>query len=83
MLLDGLRRLDEMELYRTRVPSLASVPQKTGKELARPLTVEEAAVLSFIDNARNLEQLASVSALGEFETTKAVYKLIEGGYLAL
>jgi hypothetical protein len=83
MLLDGLRRLDEMELYRTRVPSLSSTPRKTGKRPARPLTVEETAVLDLADGRRSVEELASLSALGEFETTKAVYKLIEGGCLSL
>jgi hypothetical protein len=82
MLLDGLRRLDEMELYRTRIPSPQVVPRPTGKP---PDGVEpqEKQILALADGKRTLAELAVASALGEFETTKAAYALIERGLLAL
>jgi hypothetical protein len=83
MLLDGLRRLDEMELYRTRVPSIECAPKPTGKPLDIKLSREEQRVLELSDGARNIEELAAITALGEFEATKAAFKLIEAGYLAL
>lgn len=82
MLLDGLRRLDEMELYRTRVPHGEVVPRPTGKKPPpEPLNFEARQVLSFADGKRTVAALSVASALGEFEATKAIYQLIEAGYL--
>jgi hypothetical protein len=84
LLLDGLRRLDEMERYRTLVPSFELAPQPTGKPLqGDPLTPEATEVLALADGKRTIAGIASVTQLGGFETTKAAYKLIEGGYLKL
>ncbi|HEY2029504.1 MAG TPA: DUF4388 domain-containing protein [Myxococcales bacterium] len=83
MLLDGLRRLDEMELYRTRVPSLESKPKPTGTAPSTKLSLEEQRVLSLANGVRTLGELSAMTCFGEFETTKAVFKLIEGGYLSL
>jgi hypothetical protein len=83
MLLDGLRRLDEMELYRTRIPDVDAVLKSTGKPVEARLPLQEQRVLQLVDGARSLADLAAMTALGEFETTKAAYKLVEAGYLAL
>ncbi|MCA1827264.1 MAG: DUF4388 domain-containing protein [Myxococcales bacterium] len=82
MLLDGLRRLDEMELYRTRVPSSELKPRVARK--ASPtdlLTPEQLQVLEHADGQRTIGDIATATALGEFEATKAAYKLIEAGIL--
>ena len=82
MLLDGLRRLDEMELYRTRVPASDSVPRATRKTVVDgEVTGDARRLLSLADGAHSVASLAVITALGEFEATKAVYKLIEAGYL--
>ncbi len=84
MLLDGLRRLDEMELYRTLVPASESVPRSTHKTVVDgEVTPEALKLLSLADGARTVASLAALTALGEFEATKAVYKLIKAGYLEL
>jgi len=83
MLLDGLRRLDEMELYRTLVPAIECAPKPTGKPLEIKLSFEEQRVLVLTDGVRTIEEIAEVTALGEFEATKAAFKLIEAGYLVL
>lgn len=83
LLLDGLRRLDEMELYRTRVPSADVAPKKTGKTADGGLGAAEDLVLKMADGKRTLAELAAQSALGEFEATKAAYRLIESGHLRL
>jgi hypothetical protein len=80
MLLDGLRRLDEMELYRTRVPTADLMPRATGKSLGE-VEPESQQVFSLADGRRTVGAIATASALGEFEATKAVFKLIEAGYL--
>jgi hypothetical protein len=82
MLLDGLRRLDEMELYRTRVPTSDAVPRPTGKAVgAGELGPESQQAFSLANGTRSVAAIAIASALGEFEATKALFKLIEAGYL--
>jgi hypothetical protein len=85
MLLDGLRRVDEMELYRTRVPSEEVVPVATGKQPAAGVEMPagEKQALALADGVRTVADLAAASAMGEFEATKAVFRLIEAGYLRL
>jgi len=83
MLLDGLRRLDEMELYRARIPHSGVKPRSTGKAVQEQLTLEVRLVLAMADGSRTVAELALATSLGEFETTKAAYALIERGYLAL
>jgi len=82
MLLDGLRRLDEMELYRTRVPTSDVVPRPTGKAMgAGELGPESQQVFALANGGRSVIAIAIASALGEFEATKALFKLIDAGYL--
>ncbi|TMA25912.1 MAG: DUF4388 domain-containing protein [Deltaproteobacteria bacterium] len=81
MLLDGLRRLDEMELYRTRVPDSDVKPRRTGKKGAIDAGLQRLVALA--DGKRTLAELAAVTALGEFEVTKAVFKLLESGQLEI
>jgi hypothetical protein len=81
MLLDGLRRLDEMELYRTRVPGAEVVPRATRKKITVTLDPDAARVLALADGVRSVATISIATALGEFEATKAVYKLLEAGYL--
>jgi uncharacterized protein DUF4388 len=83
MLLDGLRRLDEMERYRTLVPHPDVTPRRTGKAVDRRVTVHGRQVFALADGSRTVAEVALRTALGEFETTKAAYALIEGGYLKL
>jgi hypothetical protein len=81
MLLDGLRRLDEMEMYRTRVPDAEVKPRRTGKQGA--IEVEHQHLLALADGTRTLSELATATALGEFETTKAIFRLLESGYVQI
>ena len=85
LLLDGLRRLDEMEFYRQRVASPEVVPRATGlaapAEAGDEFTAEMRRLLPLVDGERSMALLAEVSALGEFEATKAAYKLMKSGHL--
>ena len=86
LLLDGLRRLDEMELYRSRVPSSESRPTRTGRALPdtdETLTAEARQLYALVDGTKSIADLAMATALGEFEVTKAAFKLLGAGYLAL
>lgn len=84
MLLDGLRRLDELELYRSLVPGVDVQPRPGGKPPdGDGLSSEARQVLALADGRRTLATIAAATALGEFEATKATYKLIAAGYLQL
>jgi hypothetical protein len=83
MLLDGLRRLDEMELYRTRVPTPDVRPRPTAKKVDGQVTPEGRQVLALADGTQTVAELALATALGEFETTKAAFALIDRGYLKI
>ena len=85
LLLDGLRRLDEMVHYRTRIASPAIVPERT--QLACPALDSESFSLQMrrlhahVDGVRPMSELSEVAALGEFEATKAAFRLMESGHL--
>jgi Domain of unknown function (DUF4388) len=83
LLLDGLRRLDEMVVFRSRVPGLHVTPRSTGKALAGNEVEGARTVLPLCDGARSVAQIAIETALGEFETMRAIYKLLGSGHLAL
>ena len=85
LLLDGLRRLDEMEFYRQRVSSPLLVPRATGVNAPAAdgddFTPEMRRLLPLVDGRLSMAQLSELSALGEFEATKAAYKLMKSGHL--
>jgi len=83
LLLDGLRRLDEMELFRGRVSGLHVRPRRTGKPALEDLPADVQAVLGMAEGALTLGQIAAASALGEFETTRVVYRLVVAGLVVL
>jgi hypothetical protein len=84
LLLDGLRRVDEMERFRARIPGLDARPRRTGKTLTDDGKDAAARqILDLSDGMRTLAEIAVRTALGEFEATKAVFKLLDSGHLAL
>ena len=83
LLLDGLRRLDEMELFRARVPGLHVRPRRTGKPALDDVPADAQLVLGMAEGALTLGQIAAASALGEFETMRVVYRLVVGGLVVL
>jgi hypothetical protein len=83
LLLDGLRRLDEMELFRARVPGLHVRPRRTGKPALDDVPADAQLVLGMAEGALTLGQIAAASALGEFETMRVVYRLVVAGLVVL
>ncbi|HWE25099.1 MAG TPA: DUF4388 domain-containing protein [Myxococcales bacterium] len=83
LLLDGLRRLDEMELFRGRVPGLWVRPRRTGNAPADELSADAQLMLAACDGARTLARIAGDTALGDFEATRLAYRLVVSGLLVL
>lgn len=82
LLMDGARRLDELEHYRKRIPGSAAVPARAPRE-ASPLSSREASVLELVDGTLTVRELGSASKLGEFEVTKTLHGLLERGVVDL
>jgi hypothetical protein len=81
LLMDGIRRIDEMSLFRDKIPgSLAYLRRRTP---ARPVTLQaaEQQLLDLVDGRRNVSDVARESHLSEFDTTKILYHLAEAGYV--
>jgi hypothetical protein len=83
LLLDGLRRMDEMERFRARIPGSDARPRRTGKDLAGVEMPGAREIVDLSDGMRTLGEIAARTALGEFETTKAVFKLLDSSHLSL
>jgi hypothetical protein len=83
LLLDGLRRLDEMEHFRARIPGLWVCPRRTAMPPSDELSDEAKLLLAAADGRRTLARIAAETALGEFETTREAYRLVVAGLLAI
>ncbi len=82
-LLEGLRRLDEMQLYRERVKA-DSRPQRVGSALPQAggeITPQALQLLQLADGQRTVAELALAAGLGEFAATRAVYHFLISGHL--
>ena len=79
LLMDSIRKIDEMAHFRKRIPHgrvyVAKKRASDGK-----LEPEEDAVLSFINSQRTVQDLGQAARLSEFDATRVVYRLIEGGF---
>jgi hypothetical protein len=81
LLLDGLRRLDEIELFRGRIPGLWVKLRRTASSPADELSEDAKLVLAASDGKRTLARIAADTGLGEFETTRTAYRLVVSGLL--
>ena len=81
LLMDGIRRIDELSLFRARIPGPAAFLRR--RQPARPVTLQpvEQQLLGLVDGQRTVAQVAAAAHLGEFDATKVLYHLAEAGYL--
>ncbi|MBU8934189.1 MAG: DUF4388 domain-containing protein [candidate division Zixibacteria bacterium] len=80
VILEGTRRIDEwMEIQKVLPPddvmlAISKIPKISGDEIR--LSVPEFQILSQIDGERSVSDLISTSAVGEFVTSRSIYRLI-------
>jgi hypothetical protein len=76
LLMEGVQRIDEMALYRERLPHNRLFPfvAPDARKPGSDPNVE--AVLALCDGKHNIETIARKTALGEFATLKTVYGLL-------
>ncbi|MBX5484637.1 MAG: DUF4388 domain-containing protein [Myxococcaceae bacterium] len=79
LLMDSIRKVDELAHFRKRIPHgrmyVAMKQLSDGR-----LEPEEDRVLSLCDGQRTVLEIGALARLGEFDATKIIYRLLEGGY---
>ena len=80
LLMDGIRRIDEMSLFKARIPGPEARLRR--KEPRRPISLKpsEQTLLALVDG-RTLGEVARAAHLNEFDATKVLFHLAEAGYV--
>jgi tetratricopeptide (TPR) repeat protein len=86
LLMEGARRVDEWSQIEKKIPSFDAVfqldkhPDDSAEEME--LTKEQKKVLPYIDGVRTASEIMEEAGLVEFETGKALYGLIQAGFVS-
>jgi hypothetical protein len=81
LLMDGIRRVDEMGLFRARIPDPSVRLKRREPRRPVPLQTTEQGLLALVDGRRTVAEIATAAHLSEFDATKVLYHLAEAGYL--
>jgi hypothetical protein len=81
LLMEGIRRIDEMALFQGRIPGPTAFLRR--REPPRPVTLQppELELLALVDGRRRVADVAAAARLSDFEATKVLYHLAEAGYV--
>jgi hypothetical protein len=81
LLVEGVRRMDEMRYFRDRIPSDQHVPERHGaREAPEP---ELATVYDAVDGARSIAEICRFVGQDEFEVTRALFQLVQSGHVVV
>jgi Domain of unknown function (DUF4388) len=81
MLMEGVTRMDEMSYFAEKIPSMDHIPAALPNTVPPP--AELSSVLRFVDGESNLREIGRKSGLGEFETSKKIYSLLQSKHVQL
>jgi hypothetical protein len=81
LLMDGVTRLDELRYFKVKIPSGEHIPVRLSGRGAAP--EDFAKVFDAVDGKLSVEELGRATGLGEFETTRAVYGLVQSHHVAV
>ncbi len=81
LLMDGVTRMDELRFFRQRIPSANHVPSKADGQ--SPPSAEFAEVYALVDGRMSVESIGRATGLGEFETTKQLYALVQSKHIVI
>jgi len=84
LLLEGARRVDEWGLVEKKIPTFDLVFEMDRAKVASSdaeLTDEQRAVLYLVDGARDVQGIIDESGFVEFEVGKALYGLLNAGFI--
>ena len=78
LLMEGVQRIDEMALFRDKIPNAELCPERRADAPeAKKLDSVAERVLELSDGRRSIDDIARITGYGEFQTTKAVYHLLQ------
>lgn len=80
MLMEGLRRMDELSYFRQKIPDRRTRIAARGGADPGTLEPRERVVLEMLDEPYSVEDITFRSRLGEFETMKVVFHLVQAGF---
>jgi hypothetical protein len=83
LLLEGLRRIDEMSYFREKIPSGKTVLAKRTPAPAEEPKGAAKTVYALVDGERSIDVIARDSHLGEFAATKAAFELVQTGHVTI
>ena len=82
LLMEGVRRMDEIELFRARVPSGLHMPDRVpGASLEEDH--EHWAVFEVIDGTLTVDDIGRLLGMGQFDTTRAIFQLLQSAAVVL
>jgi hypothetical protein len=82
LLMDAIRKIDEMAHFRKRIPhGRMYVAKKRASDGA--LEADEDRMLSLATGERTVFELATAAHLSEFDATKVIFRLLEGGFASI
>jgi hypothetical protein len=81
LLMDGIRRIDELSLFKARIPGPDAFLRR--RDPPRPVTLRptEGALLALVDGRRTVAEVATAAHVNEFDATKVLFHLAEAGYV--
>ncbi len=80
LLMHGIQRLDEMELFRDVIPNDDVILQARGEKDPSTLDADAQRVLAMFDGAATLGSIASAADLGEYDATRIAYNLVKSRF---
>src|SRR4051812_2107314 len=81
LLMDGVTRMDELRYFKQKIPSSEHIPVRVENRGTPP--EEFQTTYSVIDGKHNVGELGRITGKGEFETTKALYALVQSQHVAI
>jgi len=82
LLMDAIRKIDELQHFRQRIPhGRVYVTKKRPSD--GKLQADEDRLLALANGQRTVLELAQASKLSEFDATKIIFRLLEGGYASV
>lgn len=81
LLIEGVTRMDELRYFRQKIPSAEHIPFRA--ENRGTPALEFQVVHGAIDGKHSVGELGRLTGLGEFETTKALYALVQSQHVTL
>jgi hypothetical protein len=81
LLMEGVTRMDELRYFRQKIPSSEHVPVKVENRGTPP--EEFQLVYAAIDGKQSVGELGRITGKGEFDTTKALYALVQSQHVSI